>query len=56
MHRTKTPVLRLVVVGILLAALILTAIGGVFAPLTSTPSTPTTPPARATPGAVLVTP
>jgi len=55
MRRTQTRALRLVVVGLLLAALLLTAIGGVFAPLVPTP-TPTTPPTSATPRAVLVTP
>jgi len=53
MRQTKNRTLRLVVVGLLLAALLLTAIGGVFAPLAPAP---TTPPASATPGAVLVTP
>jgi len=53
MRHIKNRALRLVVVGLLLTALILTVIGGVFAPLTSTPNMP---PANATPGAVLVTP
>ncbi len=46
--RRRTPILRLVVVGLLLGALLLTALGGVFAPLVPGPNAP--------PGVVTPTP
>jgi hypothetical protein len=41
MRRIKLPTLYLMVIGLLLAALLLTAIGGVFAPFTPVPTLPT---------------
>ena len=41
MRRIKLPTLYLMVIELLLAALLLTAIGGVFAPFTPVPTLPT---------------
>jgi len=51
----KTRTRRFVVVGLLLAALLLTALGGVFAPLAPNPSTPS-PITTPTPGGAILLP